>query len=294
MSGRIVEVSSPAALSYHDRQLVVARAGEPEARVPLDDLGVLVLDYAQATATVPLLAACAAGNVAVVVCDGRHMPAGLLAPFAANTLHARTLREQIAVGEPRRKRLWQAVVVAKIGEQSRLLRDLLGDDGRVGGLAPFVRSGDPDNVEARAARIYFERLFGEMFVRDRAAAGLNAMLNYGYAVVRAAVARAVVGAGLHPALGIHHHNQYDAFSLADDLMEPLRPLVDARAHAYGREHEPPEELTPQAKRAMLGALGEEVSFDGKRYPMMAALELYAARVRACLLGEGRKLACPGR
>jgi CRISPR-associated protein Cas1 len=294
MISRIVEVGSPARLSYKNKQLRVEREGEEPAHIPIEDLGVLVLDNEQITLTAALLSACAEANVAVVTCGAKHIPASLLAPFEGNTLHAKTLREQIEMPESKKKRTWQQIVQAKIREQSRLLIELHGKDGDIGKLQPFVRSGDPDNLEARAARKYWPLLFGDGFIREREGDGVNSMLNYGYAVVRASVARAIVAAGLHPALGIHHRNQYNAFALADDVMEPLRPLVDAIVFAYLRENGEPDELTPQVKRTLLGALTQVVGYGNKRYPLMTALGLYAANVRKCLLGRAQKLECPNR
>lgn len=294
MIARVVEISSPARLSYKHKQLCIEREGEKPSTVPVEDLGVLILDNEQIVLTHAILTACAEANVAVIVCDNKHIPASLLAPFEGNTLHAKTLRQQIAVPEPKRKRIWQTIVQAKISEQSELLKELRGKDEGIGKLIPFVRSGDPDNIEARAAVNYWRGLFGDDFFRVRGGEGINAMLNYGYAVVRAAVARAIVGAGLHPALGIHHKNQYNAFALADDAMEPLRPLVDEIVFRYVQENGEPERLEPAIKRALLQVLASNVHYDNRKYPIITALGLYAANFRKCLLGRTRKLVCPKR
>lgn len=294
MQARAVVIVSPAALSLKDRSLRIERQAEAPAMVPVEDLGVVVVDYAATTLTVPLMSALASTGAAVAICDEKHMPVALMLPMSGSSLHAVTLRRQIDAPEPRRKRMWQAVVSAKIGEQARVLEDAGRPFERLAELARAVRSGDPDNCEGTAARIYWQALFGPEFRRDVEMPGTNAMLNYGYAVLRGAVARAVVGAGLHPALGIHHHNQYNSFALADDLMEPLRPMVDALALAYLNEHPAPEELTPATKNAMLQILASSAEYAGKRYPLATALELYLAGARAFLTERGQKMLCPGR
>ncbi len=264
----------------------------PEARVPVEDLAVLVCDCAPITLTAPLLAALAQAGVAVIVCGPRHLPDGLMLPVAGAALHTRVLRDQVAASEPRRKRAWQAIVVAKIGAQARLLARLGLDDQGLGAMAKRVASGDPQNLEGRAARAYFRALFGADFVRNPDLPGINAMLNYGYALIRAATARAVVGAGLHPSLGVHHRNQYDAYTLADDMMEPLRPLVDAKVVAMIEREPPPEELTVAARTELLEILHGNVRLGDGAMPLFAALEQYAAAMRDWLAGEGPRLRCP--
>jgi CRISPR-associated protein Cas1 len=292
MIRRIVHVGTPSALRLKDERLWIEREGEAPGSVPVEDLGVLVLDYAHTTVTVPLLAKLAEQNVAVVVCDARHVPAAYCLALESNHLHAQVLREQIEAPLPRRKRLWQTIVQAKIRNQAALLRTAWGRDHGLAALAETVRSGDPENVEATAATAYFGRLFGEEFVRDRDLPGLNARLNYGYAVLRAAVARAVAGAGLHGALGIHHRSRYNAWALADDLVEPLRPLVDRSVLQLGPPGAEEQDVSPQVKRELLGVLTDEVGWRGKRLPLLVALGHYAANFRACLAGEERKFACP--
>ena len=163
---------------------------------------------------------------------------------------------------------------------------------RLEALAAKVGSGDPENREAQGAAVYFEALFGPEFLRDRDEPGLNAMLNYGYAVMRACVARALVGTGLHPALSVHHDNQYNAFGLVDDAMEPLRPLVDRHVLAVSAEVGVPESLTPPVKRALLEFLGHDVEFGGRRVPLSTGLGHYAASLKRVLCGQARKVAFP--
>jgi len=290
--GRVVHIGVAARLSYKDLQLVIQRDGEAEARVPVEDLAMLVCDYGATTLTEPLLTALAEAGAAVVVCGARHLPTGLLLPLSGAALHTRTLREQMAATLPRKKRIWQSIVVAKLQAQATVLEEFRGRDYGLRAMAKKVGSGDPQNLEGRAARIYFPALFGEGFVRDPERPGINAALNYSYALIRAATARAVVGAGLHPALGVHHRNQYDAFTLADDAMEPLRPLADRHVLRVSEEVAMGDELTTAVRSRLLEVLTAEMRWDGKRYPLLTALEQYAACLRGCLLGEERKLRCP--
>lgn len=292
---RVVHVSGPARLACKDRQLRVERDGFEPARVPLEDLGILVLDYAHTLVSEPLLAALAQHGCALVVCDEKHLPAGIYVPVAGSALHARTLRAQISATLPCTKRLWRSIVQAKIREQAGVLQEVIGHDRGLAAMSRCVKSGDPENVEGRASRVYFPALFGRGFRREAEAIGINSLLNYAYTLVRSGVARAVVGAGLHPALGIHHRNQYDTFALADDLMEPLRPLVDFHVWQMLREGVDLESgLSPPIKRRLLEVLVCEVAWEGKRFPLTAALERYAANLRSCLEGEARTLECPGR
>lgn len=293
MIKRIVEVSSPAYLSCRDRQMFVERDGfEPES-VPVEDIGVLILDHPAITHTQGLLAACSENNVAVLICGGKHLPGAVLLPLEGNSLHSKTIAEQIRITEPVRKRLWQAVIKAKIREQAKAVHRATGDSGPLQAYAARVKSGDPENIEAQAARIYWQRLFGDAFRRDFDCPGINSMLNYGYAVMRAAMARAVVGTGLHPSLGLHHHNQYNSFCLADDLMEPLRPAVDLKVYVLTCEaplFKP--EMTPYSKKALLKTLSADCVINGGRLPLMTALHHYAASVRKAIAGETKRPEIP--
>ncbi len=200
--------------------MAIERDGQRVGQVPIEDLGILILNHSGAVVTQGLLDACSENNAVVVCCDGKRLPSSILLPLSGHSVHAETLRAQVAMTLPRRKRLWQQIVRSKITAQARLL----GEPGkRIADLAPLVRSGDPDNIEARAARAYWPLLFGPSFRRNRTGAGVNSLLNYGYAVLRAVVARAICAAGLHPSVELHHHNRYDSLCLASDLMEPLRP-----------------------------------------------------------------------
>lgn len=282
MSLRIVSVSGPALLRMQDTQLWIEKDGELRGRVPLEDMAVLVLDGPDLTLSHQLLASCASRGIAVLTSDEKHLPNGLLLPLSGHTLHTATLRQQIDAGAPATKRVWQTIVKAKIVAQANLVSSIGGDAKVLRKLLPLVRSGDPDNIEARAAARYWELSFGEAFVRNRDEPGLNACLNYGYAIIRSAVARAVVGAGLHPALGVFHRNQYNPLCLADDAMEPLRTMVDREVLAMRSEDVIQDELTPAMKRRLVGVLGGFVRLADVRYPLMVGLERYAASLRRAI------------
>lgn len=292
MIKRIIEISTPARLSAKHAQLVIERDDSEPATVPIEDIGALILDHPAITHTQGVLNACSKNNVAVLVCDARHMPSSVLLPLEANSLHSKTIALQTSISDPTRKRLWQTIVQAKIHEQAKVLKSVKGNDDPLPAYAKKVGSGDPENIEAQAARIYWVRLFGDEFRRNPDSAGINSLLNYGYAVMRAAVARAVVGAGLHPAIGLHHHNQYDTFALADDLMEPYRPLVDLKVYEYHESHDGEIEVNKESKQMLLNCLAWECTLGERRLPMMTALHYYTASLRRVLAGSDKKLEIP--
>jgi CRISPR-associated protein Cas1 len=292
MIKRIIEISNPAQLSLKNRQMAVEREGFDSTTIPIEDIGILILDHPQITHTQGLLVACAENNVAVLVCNAKHTPCAILLPLEGNSLHSKTIAQQVQITEPTRKRLWQAIVQAKIREQAKVLLHATGDSKPLSAYAKRVKSGDPENIEAQASRIYWQRLFGVAFRRDFDAPGINSLLNYGYAVMRAAVARAIVGAGLHPALGLHHHNQYNSFCLADDLIEPLRPAVDLTVYTVCNELYGEPALTPENKRALLEILSKECIINDQRLPLMTSLHHYAASIRKVICGECKRVEIP--
>ena len=294
MIKRIVEISNPAFLHLRHRQMVIEREGQEPASVPVEDLGVLILEHPAISLTQALLAACWQNNAVVVLCDAKHLPGAILMPLAAHSLHSKTIALQTGMKQAARKQLWRAIVQAKIREQASVLRAATGDSGPLEALAARVRSGDPDNLEARAARYYWPQLFGKEFRRRPEEPGINSLLNYGYAIMRAAVARAVVGAGLHPSLGLHHHNQYDSLCLADDLMEPLRPWVDRKTYEITREEPGKAEINTESKHELLSILACNCALGERRWPVLVALHHYAASVRSVMAGELQKPEIPSR
>jgi len=219
------------------------------------------------------------------------MPVAVTIPLAGHHLQAKHLRSQIAVREPVKKRLWQLLVQQKIREQALTLAKIGADPEEILFLTSKVTSGDKTNIEAQAARIYWQKLFGNGFRRAPDKPGLNALLNYGYAIIRAATARAVVAAGLCPSLGLHHSNQYNAFALVDDLLEPLRPWVDQACVELTHETEPDEPIVidRRIKETLLGLLIKDCRYSKKTYPLMVALHYFTAEFRESLFASQSKI-----
>jgi len=290
MSDRLMDLSEePARLSVRLEQLVIERNDKPEATVPLAELAVLVVSHPCVTYTHAVLAGIIAAGGAFVVCDGRHMPVAMLLPIESHSTQAERFARQTEASEPTRKRLWQQIVMAKVRAQGRLLKELHGDDRGLMALAGRVASGDTTNVEAQASQRYWRALFGdEKFRRDREADDQNRFLNYGYAVLRAIVARAVCAAGLHPSFGVHHHNRYDAFCLADDLMEPFRPIVDRAVARWVAEHGPAGVLDRETKAAFLSALTGRFERDGESRTLFDIVARTASSLAAVFEAKGKE------
>lgn len=284
MLTRVVEIGNPAKLRLADRALEVERADQPLVRIPLEDLGLLLIDHPQVTLTHALVQACAAAGTAIISCDAKHLPCAALVPFAGHSLHAKVVQAQADASLPSRKRLWQTVVRAKIRAQADCLLICRQHAGGLPNLIDQVRSGDPENVEAQAAQRYWRQLFGDDFRRDQDGEGINALLNYGYAILRSAIARAAVGSGLHPGLGLHHCNQYNAYALADDLMEPLRPAVDRLVFDLCRDSIVPA-LDRPTKALLISLTASDCRVDDQRLPFFAALPRYTASIARVLLGD---------
>lgn len=264
-------------------------------RIPIEDIGVVVLDNRQITITQGALSALLDNNVAVISCDEHRMPSGLILPLSGNTTQSERFRYQIEASLPLKKQLWQQTVQAKILNQSSVLylrRDL--NCGNMEMWAKQVKSGDSDNLEGRAAAFYWQNLFGHIdgFRRDREGIAPNNLLNYGYAVLRAIVARALVGSGLLPTLGIHHHNRYNAYCLADDIMEPYRPYVDMLVADIVDGETGCPSLTTDIKRKLLSIPVVDVVIDGRRSPLMIGVGMTTASLYRCFSGELRKIAYP--
>lgn len=287
-----IEVSQePAYLSVRLGQLVLKNGERVLGSIPCEDVGVVVVDNPAASYSHAALAELARSDAVVVVCGRDHLPAAVLLPLADHSQITWRIADQVAVSRPRKKRLWQQLVRAKIRAQAANVPTDWPAHAKLLDLARQVRSGDPANVEAQAARVYWDNWLPETdFRRDPDLGGLNAMLNYGYAVVRAAVARALIAAGLLPALGLFHSNRANAFCLADDLVEPLRPLVDDRARELFRQGY--EELSQEAKARMLEILSDSARLGRRRGPLMVCLHRMAASLVRCYAGEAKRLEIP--
>lgn len=253
----------------------------------------VVIDDIRATYTQSVFLDLMEAGATVIVCGRDHLPAGMMLPLDAHHVQTERHRAQVKVSEPRRKQVWQALVSAKIRQQAFVLQHFKGTSAGLDAMSSRVRSGDPDNLEAQAAQRYWVQLFGKEFRRDRAADGTNALLNYGYAILRAAVARAIVAAGLIPSLGVFHKNRSNPFCLADDLLEPYRPFVDWRVRGMVEDGAPAPDLEQRPTRAALLTLfNEGLSVGGRNLPMLGAIEASATSLSNALTGGPLCLALP--
>ena len=309
MIKRTLYFGNPAYLSLRNQQLVIKMPEveksttvceviktESVRTIPVEDIGVVVLDNKQITLTQGLMEALLVNNTAVVSCDARSMPAGLLLPLSGNTVQQERFTDQINSSLPLRKQLWQQTIKAKIENQAAVLRKHTSAESKCMNVwASDVKSGDSDNLEGRAAAYYWKNLFVpyiDKFVRGREAAPPNNLLNYGYAILRALIARALVSSGLLPTLGIHHHNRYNAYCLADDIMEPYRPYVDELVLSIVKSGQDHEELTKDLKAQLLSIPTIDVQISGKRSPLMIAASTTTASLAKCFGGEIRKIVYP--
>ncbi|MBN2170599.1 MAG: type II CRISPR-associated endonuclease Cas1 [Candidatus Krumholzibacteriota bacterium] len=294
MTDRILDFSREGAfLHLRQANLIIERREQDEVSVPLSDLGVVVVSHPQVSLSKSLLSAMVENGSAFVVCDEKHLPVGMLLPLQANSVQTERLAQQTRASLPTKKRLWQQLVREKILAQGRLLESLHGKDYGVGLMAKRVQSGDPANMEAQAARRYWAHFFGQDgFRRNPGGEGLNSLLNYGYAILRAMVARAVAATGLHPSIGLHHHNRYNAFCLADDLMEPYRPLVDHAAYQLTKEKGEDVSLSQESKGRLLSALTGRYSADGEERTLFDWFSKCASSLNAVFKEERKELFLP--
>lgn len=303
---------NPAYLSLKNAQLVIKLPEvekndtlpesfkvQTQVTKPIEDIGVVVLDNQRITITTGAMEALLANNSAIITCDQRSMPVGLMLPLSGNTTQSERFRDQIDASLPLKKQLWQQTIQAKISNQASVLATCRkAEVGCLRAWAKDVRSGDPDNFEGRAAAYYWRYLFGlhiDGFTRDREGLPPNNALNYGYAILRAIVARALVSSGMLPTLGIHHHNRYNAYCLADDIMEPYRPYVDEYVFQLTQKHGlPSEDLSKAWKAELLLIPTLDVVIGGRKSPLMVGVTQTTASLYKCFSGELRKVAYPER
>jgi CRISPR-associated protein Cas1 len=301
MIKRTLYFGNPAYLRFKDEQLVI---NLPETSIlpekdrvitiPIEDIGVVVLENLQITITHQVVSALLKNNVAIITCDERHMPAGLLLPLEGNTTQSERFTHQVNASEPLRKQLWQQTIRQKILNQAAVLKQEGRKIENMKYWSDQVKSGDTENHEGRAAAYYWGELFDASldFRRDPEGFAPNNLLNYGYAILRATVARSLVASGLLPTLGIHHHNRYNAYCLADDIMEPYRPYVDQLVLKVLELGEMPDELTKEHKAKLLQIPVLDVNINARRSPLMLAVQQTTASLAKCFLGELRKIEYP--
>lgn len=297
MRNRILEISeNPCRLRIERQQLVVDQLGDEQRlfpmTVPLEDIAVVVVAHPQVTYTQAVLSELSDRGAAFVTCNRKRMPVGILMPLNANSVQTERFRKQLAVKLPLQKQLWKQIVQAKIAMQAALLSHVHGDSAGLPALIPMVRSGDTSNVEARAARRYWTALFGKSFRRDIDAENQNRFLNYGYAIMRAATARAVCSAGLHPSLGLHHHNKYNAWCLADDLMEPFRPIVDLAVVELIDEQGTHAEMNQQNRAALIRSVLKRIYIDNLQRSALDALSVTSSSLVSAIYGTEQSLLLP--
>lgn len=294
MLERILDIAEAGAfIKVQREQLLIERQDAEAQRMPLEEVAALVVSHPAVTYTQAVLAGLMRHGGVFIACDGRRLPAGMMLPLVGHHLQQERIRIQLEAGKPVRKRAWQQIVRAKIRAQARLLHARTGEDCGLSAMAQRVRSGDPENLEAQAARRYWPALFsGVQFRRDPDGEGVNVWLNYGYAVLRGLVARAVVATGLHPSLGLQHHNRYDPYCLADDLMEPYRPLIDGAVVALGAPGGREVELTPAVKQALMAPLFTRQVVLGQERSLFEVLGLSAYSLQRMFQGEGKQIILP--
>lgn len=300
---------NPAYLSLSNHQLVVKfpeienAVNMPDIiksnstrTIPIEDIGIVILDHPRITITQAVIASLLENNVAFITCNEKRMPTGMLLPLQGHTVYNERFRNQLEASLPLKKQLWQQTIKAKIENQAAVLHKN-NKDAPVSNMQTWardVRSGDPDNYESRAAVYYWKNIFKDLphFIRAQEGEPPNNLLNYGYAILRAVVARALVMSGLLPLLGIHHHNRYNPYCLADDIMEPYRPYVDQVVIDIMNKMPIPEDLTTEIKRELLTIPVMDVIINGKRSPLMIAVSQTTASLAKCFNGELRKISYP--
>lgn len=292
MIKRTIDISEQAYLHLKHQQLLIDKQGKTVAQIPIEDIGVVILQNPAIVITQAAVIACQQNNVVMVFCDERHLPYSALLPISdGNTLHSKILQQQISLTLPTQKRLWQQIVKHKITAQMNTLKRLDKTYAPLERLATHVKAGDPDNLEAQAAQAYWPLLFGGGFQRDVDMDGINSVLNYGYAIMRAMIARAIVGSGLHPAIGLYHSNQYNGLCLADDLMEPFRPWVDYKVYQMAQDN-PALQVDKATKVPLLNLLAETVRWDNQSMPLMVACQYLTANLKRAYADSDIKLDYP--
>ena len=308
MIKRTLCFTNPAYLSLKNNQLVIklpeveTNSSLPEdfkaeatKTIPIEDIGIVVLDNKRITITQGVMEALLENNAAVITCNESHLPIGMHLPLVGNTTQTERMRYQIEASLPLKKQLWQQTISAKIQNQAAVLKQMRGTEVRnMLKWASEVKSGDSENLEARAAVYYWQNAFPmiENFTRSREGVSPNNLLNYGYAILRAIVARALVSSGLLTTLGIHHRNKYNPFCLADDVMEPYRPYVDCLVMRLYDKYSDCEELTKELKAELLQIPVLDVMINNKRSPLMIAVSTTTSSLQKCYAGELRKIIYP--
>lgn len=288
MLGRIIEIAQDGRRLSMERGFLVIRDHEQElARIPLDDIAAVIGNAHGLTYSNNVLVALAERNVPLVITSANHTPVAFLWPLDGHHGQSGRMDAQLDASLPLKKRLWSQLVKAKLQQQAAVMEACGESPALITALIAKIRVGDPGNIEAQAARRYWSRVMGQGFTRDQDGDGINALLNYGYTILRSATARAVLAAGLHPGIGLHHSNRQNAMRLVDDLMEPYRPVIDWRIRELHREGA--STLTPETKRNLVHTLYFDLDTNSGRTPLMVCVQKLAVSLAQVFAGEREKL-----
>lgn len=290
MLKRSIAITSVCTLTLRNAQLIVTSSTGTVTSVPIEDLSTVIIENQRASISIPAINALTRNNVAVVLCDNKMMPSSLIYPLEGHTLQGERYRLQLEASLPQKKNIWKQIIVSKIHNQAAHL-DRRGKNGNL--LNPYrldVKSGDSTNREGIAAAVYWKELFGQEFIRDPKGEPPNNLLNYGYSILRAATARAIVSAGMLPSLGIHHKNKYNPFPLCDDLMEPFRPWVDEVVYDLWSTNQ--IELTPEVKQTLIQVIYSDARVADRRHPLSIAITMLCTSVAQIMKGEETVLSIP--
>jgi len=290
MIKRSLLVENKTVITTKNLQLVL-KSEIRESTIPIEDIGFLVIDHGETYLSIPAMNLLIENNTAVIVCNSNHLPNGMFLNLNSHHIQQEIFRNQIEASIPMKKQLWQLTIVEKITNQGILLEKITGNKNSFPFLASKVLSGDTSNMEGVAASQYWKSFFEIDFKRERFGDYPNNFLNYGYAILRAATARALSGSGLLNTLGIHHKSKYNAFALADDIMEPFRPIVDEAVHNIMHKYEE-QELNTQIKSELLQILTRTVYFKDEKSPLMVALQKTASSLQQCYTGDRKKIKYP--
>lgn len=290
MLKKSILIENKSSISTKFQQLVIKNETR-EGTIPIEDIGFLVIDNQEVYISIPALNLLIENNTAVIICNSHHLPNGLFMNLNSHHIQQEIFKNQIDASVPLKKQLWQQTIVEKITNQGILLEKIIGKKNNFDFLATKVLSGDTSNMEGVAASFYWKTFFEYPFKRERFGDYPNNFLNYGYAILRAATARALSGSGLLNTLGIHHKSKYNAFALADDIMEPFRPLVDEKVYEIMQRYEA-QELNTEIKSELLQILTRTVYFKEEKSPLMVALQKTASSLQQCFTGERKKIKYP--
>lgn len=291
---RSIYIGNPAYLKLKDQQMkiVCPETKAEKGSVPVEDLGLLMLDHFQITISHQLIQWLMGNNVVIISCDAHHLPHGQMLPLHGNAIHSQRIKDQIEASEPLKKQLWKQTIECKIANQAAVLERLGTYSGPMYEYLNQVKSGDTSNMEGIAAQHYWKYLIHPDFLRERYGDSPNQFFNFGYSVLRSIVARAIVETGLLPVLGIFHKNKYNAYCLADDLMEPYRPFVDLLVIRWLEKNPEAEELTKEAKAYFLQIATKDVKIDEQVRPLLVAVKSTVSSLYKCYTGEKRQISYP--